>query len=263
MNGAAAKLALERRLAPRALGWMDIVSELHHFALISYAVEKERLAPHIPERFEIVELPIAGERRALLSAVPFVDVDFRFARLPWARFRFAQTNHRVYVRDRESGEHVVWFFGTTLGSRWVHLAQLLWRIPWHHARYRIDCAFDEAAQRYSRFRYEIDSDWCSARIDLEDTGQPAPLVEGFATEEEMTLVLTQPLVGYFRRRDWRVGTYSVSHDLIPLRLARPRDLYFGLYERLGIMSRDEMQLPSSVLISRRTDFSIHMPPRAV
>src|SRR5262249_18400900 len=150
----AAKAALLRRLTPPALGWMDIVSELHHFALVNYAVPRERLAPHIPERFEIVELPIAGERRALVSVVPFVDVDFRFARLPWLRFRFAQTNHRVYGRDRRDGEHVVWFFGTTLGSRWVHLSQLLWRIPWHYARYRIDCQYDESARRYQRFRYD-------------------------------------------------------------------------------------------------------------
>jgi hypothetical protein len=111
------------------MGSLDIMSELQHFALINYAVPKERLEPHIPDRFEILELPIAGERRALLSAVPFVDVDFQFVGLPWFRFRFAQTNHRVYVRDRSNGEHVAWFFGTTLGSRWVHLPQLLWCIP--------------------------------------------------------------------------------------------------------------------------------------
>src|SRR5688572_13989061 len=104
MEREAASAALARRLEPRALGWLDIVSELHHFALINYAVPVERLRPHIPDRFEIVELPIAGEQRALLSVVPFVDVDFRFAKLPWFTFRFAQTNHRVYVRDRVSGE---------------------------------------------------------------------------------------------------------------------------------------------------------------
>jgi hypothetical protein len=253
--------ALARRLQPRALGFIDIVSELHHFALINYAVPRERLAPYIPDRFEIVELPIGGQPRALLSVVPFIDVDFRFVRLPFVRFRFAQTNHRVYVRDRRSGEHVVWFFGTTLGSRWVHMAQLLWRIPWHHARYRIRCEFDEASQRYQHFQYDIASRWCSARIDVEDTGEPCPLLDGFGSTDEMTLVLTHPVEGYFHRRDGRVGTYQVSHPIIPTRVARPRDLYFSLYERLGILTRDEMQNPASVLITRRTEFSIHMPPR--
>jgi hypothetical protein len=77
----------------------------------------------------------------------------------------------------------------------------------------------------------------------------------------MTLVLTHPLEGYFYRRDGRIGTYSVSHEVIPMSLARPRDLYFSLYERMGILTADEMQRPTSVLVSRRTRFSIHMPPR--
>jgi hypothetical protein len=261
MERDAAAAALARRLEPRALGWLDIVSELHHFALINYAVPVERLRPHIPDRFEIVEFPIGGERRALLSVVPFVDVDFRFAKLPWFTFRFAQTNHRVYVRDRKSGEHCAWFFGTTLGSRWVHLAQLLWRIPWHHAGYTIECDFDEQAQRYRRFRYDIQSPWCSARVDLIDSGERAPLVDGFAHQEEMTLVLTHPVTGFFHRRDRHLGTYSVSHAVIPLQSAQPRDLYFSLYERLDIMTAAEMQQPASVQLSRRTLFSIHMPPR--
>jgi hypothetical protein len=259
----ACALTLKQRLEPRALGLIDIVSELHHFALINYAVPVERLRPHIPERFEIVEFPMDGGARALLSVVPFVDVDFHFAKLPWLTFRFAQTNHRVYVRDRKSGEHVAWFFGTTLGSRWVHLAQLLWRIPWHHARYAVDCDFDESARRYRRFRYDIDSTWCSARVDLTDTGRPATLLDGFAHEEEMTLVLTHPVAGFFHRRDGRVGTYSVWHEVIPMHVGEPRDLHFSLYERLGILSAEEMQRPASVLLSRRTVFTIHMPPRVV
>jgi hypothetical protein len=77
----------------------------------------------------------------------------------------------------------------------------------------------------------------------------------------MTLLLTHPVAGFFHRRDGRVGTYRVAHDLSPLTLARPRDLYFSLYERLGILSREEMQRPASVLLARRTSFTIHMPPR--
>jgi hypothetical protein len=261
LDRAQATAALTRRLRPRRPGLLDIVSELHHFALITYAVPRERLAPLVPDRFEIVELTIGGEPRALVSAVPFVDVDFRFVRMPWLRLRFAQTNHRVYVRDRDSGEHAVWFFGTTLGSRWVHAARLLWSIPWHRARYRVDCDYDPVTARYRRFRYDIDCGWCAARIDLDDTGQPPPVVDGFETVEEMTLVLTHPVDGYFRRRDGVLGTYAVSHAVIAFHLARPRDLYFSLYERLGLLSPDEMQRPLSALIARRTEFHIHMPPR--
>ena len=141
------KTFLEQRLIKRQPGWLDIRSDLRHFALINYAVPPERLAPHIPtDRFEIPTYDINGRQLALLSVVPFVDDDFCFYRLlPWFKFRFPQTNFRVYVIDRATGEPVVWFFGTTLGSRVVSLARALWRIPWHWATYAVDCEYDENA----------------------------------------------------------------------------------------------------------------------
>lgn len=58
-----ARTTLERRLAPRRSGLLDIVSTLRHFALITYALPRERLAPHIPDdRFEIATFDIDGRR---------------------------------------------------------------------------------------------------------------------------------------------------------------------------------------------------------
>lgn len=253
---------LERRLAPHRDGWLDVRSTLEHFALITYALPAARLAPHIPtDRFEIAEFEIGGERRALLSVVPFLDADFHFVRLPMLKFRFGQTNHRVYVTDKATGEPGVWFFGTTLGSPVVHIARALWRIPWHRARYRINCAYDATARRYTTFEYTADSYWCSARITIADTGEPAGLVEGFATMEEMRLVLTHPVSGYFYRTDGKLGTYSVRHDLMEGTTGRAMDLYFSLYERLGILSAEEMQRPHSIRLTPRIAFSILLPPR--
>lgn len=53
----------------------------------------------------------------MLSVVPFLDDDFHDAQLaPFAKFRFGQANHRVYVIEQATGKHAAWFFGTTLGS---------------------------------------------------------------------------------------------------------------------------------------------------
>lgn len=256
---------LSRRLAPPRTGWLDVWSRLRHFALITYALPKERLAPYIPsERFDIPEFLVHGQPRALMSAVPFVDVDFHFMRLfPWLKFAFGQTNYRVYVIDRQTQEHCVWFFGTTLGSPVVYFARGLWRIPWHYARYQVDCAYDEQAQRYSSYRYTVGSAWGSARIDLEDTGEPVALAEGFASPDELQFVLTHPVDGYFHRLDRRLGSYSVWHAPIAMTLGRPRDLYFSLYESLGLLSRDEMQRPHSVFLCPATDFTVLLPPRVV
>jgi hypothetical protein len=243
---------------------MDVRSDLLHFALITYALPPERLRPHSPHRFEIQTYPIGGEHLALMSAVPFLDDDFAFYRLaPFIKWRFAQTNYRIYVIDRETGEPCVWFFGTTLGGWVVNLAKWLWRIPWHYARYEIDCRYDEKKQAYDRYRFTHASNWASATIQLEDTGEAPSLLPGFADLAEQTLVLTHPVKGYFNRTDGRLGTYSVWHEEIPLTAGRPVNLYFSLYERLGLLTKEEMARPHSVLICPRTTFEVHLPPKAV
>ncbi|RMG18453.1 MAG: DUF2071 domain-containing protein [Deltaproteobacteria bacterium] len=254
---------LRRRLVPVPVRPLDIASELLHFALVTYAVPARRLRPHISERFEIPTFEIDGHARALLSVVPFVDQDFHFLRLaPFLRFRFGQTNYRVYVVDRHSGEQVVWFFGTTLGSPLVWPARWLWRIPWHRARYEVACEYDAAARRYRRFCYRVRSRWADAEIEVEDTGAPleSPL-PGFRDLEETLLVLTHPVEGYFYRLDGRLGTYSVSHPVMAPTLGRPRRLRFPLLERLAVLRPDEAASPHSILLTPRIPFHIHMPPR--
>lgn len=264
MTPAQALAALRTRLQPRRPGRLDIVAPLRHFALITYAVPVERLRAHIPaDRFDIPTWTIDGREQALLSVVPFIDAGFRFRLFPLVRFHFAQTNYRVYVVDRRSGEHVVWFFGTTLGSWQVHVARWLWKIPWHPARYRWSCEFDAAAGRYRTFRYEAASEWATARVDVRDTGEPAGPLPGFTSPEEQTLVLTHPVDGYFYRLDGKLGTYSVSHDVLEFTTAEVNELHFDLLERLGVVTRDEMNQPHSVLLCRETTFAIHMPPRRV
>jgi len=256
---------LERRLAKHPDGLWDVYSKLHHFALITYALPKSRLERYIPQsRFVIPEFTVNGQRLALMSAVPFVDVDFHFARLlPFAKFHFGQTNYRVYVIDRTTQEQVVWFFGTTLGSPVVHVARSLWGIPWHTAHYQINCDYDQPSQRYRAYQYTIHSQWGEAQIDLEDTGEPVAGMAGFSSFDEMQLILTHPVEGYYYRLDGQLGGYQVWHEPIPLTVGRARHLYFGLYERLGLLSREEMLNPHSVCLCPATEFKVLLPPKVL
>jgi hypothetical protein len=260
-----AKQILAERLARRKGGLLDVRSQLLHFALITYAVPKARLEPFIPkERFEIAEFEIDGSNMALLSVVPFWDRDFRFVNIaPFLNGRFGQTNHRIYVNDKQNGEPCVWFLGTTLGSYLVHAARWLWRIPWHRANYNVQCNYNAQRKAYDIYRYHIQSDWCAGEIEIEDTGMTAPLQKGFRDYDEMILLLTHPVTGYFYRLDGKMGTYSVWHEKIAFTLGKPIYLYFNLYEKLGILSRDEMQTPHSILICPKTEFDVYLPPRAV
>lgn len=256
---------LQRRLTLRPEGRLDVHTKLQHFAQVNYALPKSRLEPHIPsDRFEIQEFTINGQRMALMSAVPFVDVDFHFPHLfPFVKFHFGQTNFRVYVIDKKTQEPVVWFFGTTLGSPVVYAARTLWKIPWHFARYQYDFSYDETRKRYQTFHYSIKSKWCDARIDLEDTGEPLSILDGFNSFDEMRLILTHPVAGYYYRLDHKKGNYSIWHAPLEMTMGRPRNLYFSLYEKLGLLSREEMGRPHSVIISPMTEFQIHLPPKAI
>ena len=80
---------------------------------------------------------------------------------------------------------------------------------------------------------------------------------------EQVLILTHPVEGYYQRLDGRLGTYSVWHAQIPLTVGRARRLYFSLFERLDLLSREEMAHPHSVFLCPRIQFEVHLPPKAV
>ncbi len=247
---------LTQRLAHRQSNLLDVRSTLKHFALINYALPRERLERYIPlDRFEIPEFEIGGRRLAMMSAVPFLDVDFHFTHFPFLKFQFGQTNYRVYVIDKKTGEHCVWFFGTTLGSAIVYLARLLWRIPWHYARYQT--RFENG-----KWRYETASDWGEAQIEIEDPGEVVGVTEGFESHDQMKLILTHPVDGFFHRLDGALGSYSIWHDEFKnLTLGHAKNLYFGLYERLGLLSKEEMQNPHSIFLCNEILFDVYLPPR--
>ncbi len=246
---------------PPARG-IDAITTLRHFVILTYALPAERLRPLIHPRFELEEIDVEGRPSALLSVVPFEDQDFRAAVFPSPRWRFGQTNYRVYVVDRESGRRAVWFLGTCLGSWTVTLPRYLWRLPWHHGRFRFDCE-EDAEGVYRRYEMETRGRWAPARLSLVEAPETELALPGFPDRETGLVVLTHPLEGYYRRRDGRLGSYSVWHAPLEPRPARLLEARFDLLERLGLLSPAEQQRPHSVLIQAWTEFLIQLPPRAV
>ncbi len=238
--------------------WRDVTTTLADFAIITYAVDPAALAALLPAEFgpDVFTLD-DGRRVAFVSAVPFRDLDFRFGFAPWLRFAFAQTNYRAYVTYR--GQRCVWFFGTSLATRWVWIPRYRWKLPWHHAC--IDINADWQGERCARYRLHTVADWGSADAELEGSDEPAGRLDGFADAEETSLVLTHPLAGYFTRRDGRLGTYSVWHERLNLRLGSARNARFEVFEQLGLVQRGAP--PHSVLIQRETEFVIRLPPQPV
>ncbi len=239
---------------------LDAITTLRHFAIVTYAVPPERLRPLVHLRFDLDTVVIDGAGRALISVVPFEDQDFRAAAWPSPRARFGQTNYRIYVVDRETGQRAVWFLGTTLGSWTVAVPRYLWRLPWHYGRFAIACEQDGAG-RYTTYRFDTQSAWAPVRLEL-DHEPDAPLsLPGFADLETALTILTHPLDGFYTRRDGRLGSYSVWHERLVPTGGRVRSARLGLLDRLGVVPFAEQAVAHSVLIQPRTEFLVRLPPR--
>lgn len=61
---------------------INVQCRLKHFAIISYTVDPALLRPMIPQRFRLDTIMIDGREQALVSAVPFLNVDFGLAAHP-------------------------------------------------------------------------------------------------------------------------------------------------------------------------------------
>jgi hypothetical protein len=242
---------------------IDVETTLEHFVVITYFVSLDALRAHLHPRFEPLRVEHSdGQDRALISVVPFLDRDFRFACCPWPRWRFGQTNYRAYVRDCETDELVVWFFGTSLASWSVYVPRYAWKLPWHPARMHFDCRLDPETGCYSRYRMTTRSRWAPANLELADDGQAVRHLPGFPDLETGLYVLTHPMRGYFYRRDGRLGSYHIWHDRLQPTTGRLERASFPLLERLKLVRDAALTAVHSVLIQPRIDFTIYLPPAA-
>lgn len=243
--------------APRGLA---VETTLHHFAIVTYLVDPEGLRRHLHARFEPDCVAIDGAPRALVSVVTFFDRDFRFVACPWPKGSFGQTNYRAYVRDTETGDHAVWFFGTCLDSWSVVVPHVAWKLPWHRGRMQFDCRYDENLRRYTTYDVTTASPWAPARLALDDSGRPVTELAGFSRLESGMVLLTHPLRGYFFRRDGLLGSYAIWHPrLMPTR-GTATVAEYPLLDRLELVARGDRRGLHSVLIQRMIDFTIYLPP---
>lgn len=237
---------------------IDATTTLENVAIVTFDVDPGALASLLPRGLEPETRRLAdGRERAFLSAVAFRDIDFRFAGAPWMPRSFDQTNYRAYVRA--AGRSAVWFFGTTLDSRWVAVPRTLWRMPWHPGRTTLRATWTETG--CTSWAMTCDGPWGQADVDLTGTGEPATVLDGFATADEAARVLTHPLRGYFRRLDGRIGRYDVWHERMRPELGTSRRARFAVFERLGLVAPDAA--PHSVLLQRSIEFDVLLPPRIV
>lgn len=244
--------------APRpVLGLLDATTTLCDFAMVTYDVDAERLGALLPKGCgmdpEVVTLP-GGDSRALVSAVNFRDVDFRFGVAPCVRATFVQTNYRAYIR--RGSERAVWFFGTALASRLSAFPRLAWGMPWHDVRASLEATWD--GERCLAYASSSEGRWGSAHMRLAGNEPAAAPIAGFSDRAEALHVLTHPLIGYFAHRRGGIGRYTVWHERLRPGAGRALEARFDVFEALGLVEPD--QPPHSVLLQRETEFVVELPP---
>ncbi len=243
---------------------IDVETTLRHFAIITYLVNPDKLRPHIPDRFELVTIDGGnGRSQALISVVPFLDIDFRFIKFPWIKWNFAQTNYRAYIYDPQADQHTVWFFGTCLDSYTNMIPRYIWKLPWHKGNIHFECDYDIQMNQYTRYTMQTKSSWSPAKLRLMDTGQPPQTLVGFPNLESGLVLLTHPLRGYYYRRDGLLGSYDIWHDQLHPTVGKALTANFPLLDRIGLVTEGDLENIHSVLLQNSTEFTIYLPPIVV
>jgi len=251
---------LQPKPSPKGL---DVLCKLQHFAIITYAVDPSRFKGLFPPRFQLDTVAIDGEDKALISVVPFIDVDFTSAVYPFPKFTMGQTNYRIYIIDTQTNERCVWFLGTTLDSWTLAVPRFVWNLPWYSGDVTFDCEFDEPAQVYLKYKMTTDSAWAPANVELTQIKDEKIELAGFPDTETGLVYLTHPLAGFYHRRDGRLGTYRVWHKQLEVTRANLKHAHFGLLSKLGLVSEQEQQVAHSVLVEPINEFTIYLPPKVL
>lgn len=233
---------------------------LEHFSIISFKVPIKRIEKYIPSPFKLWTFESKGENYALISAVPFMDKDFCFHNLiKYPKFSFYQTNFRAYVIDTRTNEHCAWFFATNLGSPTYVIPKYVWKMPWEYAKY--DFIGNVKDGVYTQYEIGIKSSIGNAEVRFEGTDKEMPLLEGFENIEEQKLILTHPVLGYYDQGKYEIGMYEIWHPELDLKVANSSVTHFDFFENLGLLSREEMEDPHSVLVTESIEFEIVLPPK--
>jgi hypothetical protein len=225
--------------------WLD------DFAIITWAVEPDRVARVLPVGFE----PDVRDGEALVSVVAFRDRDFRFRFAPWPRLSCGQVNYRTYVR--RAGLTGVWFFGSSLDSRLVAVPRKLWKMPWHHTTIDINANWSESG--CSSWSIAAKGDWGGAEISLGGQGRPLDIPPGFTDEREVSSVLLDPAIGWYERlRGAPVGHYSVWHPPLGPEAATVIEARSDVLTDLELLGPDARI--HSAGVQRHVHFDVHTPP---
>lgn len=231
--------------------------DVENFALVTHAVPAERLRRLVPDRFQLETFTSrSGEEMGLISASSFCNRQIHWSSARYPAHDFDQSTFRTYVTHR--GRRGAFFFATYVSTRLSFMGQVIVAAHTKLAEFEVDIQKDEAgAYRSYSSRARTDSE--ELRFELQARGAPEAK-HPFRSGTEHAQFITYRLHGYARPLVGGVTYGPIEHrhmDPWGGQLIRGR---FDLWERLGLLPRDEWDAPFSVLVEPSVRFTLH-PPR--
>ena len=231
-------------------------TDLRFFSIVTYAVDPIKLKKLIDENYDPYVIYIDKIQYGLVSAVTFLDTNFKFSCAPrLSGSNFWQTNYRAYVKNKFTDNNMVWFFRTTLGSNIVHFPKLLWKMPWYFGYYSTEISNNS-------FELNCESRGANFALNLNYSNGEHE-IRGFSSREEAIKILTDPQIGRYKRTDGKIGGYEIRHEKMKIRHGVANNLYFELFDRLGLVNGDAFLSPHSILVTDSIHFEIQLPPTVI
>lgn len=229
---------------------LTIVSTLLKDLLyVSYLVPSERVRHLVPSVLQLQTM----EDMVFVSVVMMRNTDVGPVWLPWPRQQYNQLNIRTYVDDPVTGGRAVFFFRSGITSLTALAVPRLLGLPWEKITLHIEsvstgnglCTLKAGGHFHGTVTMEAQANRrCSA--------SPPDAAER----------ITAPQIGFVLATDrQRLLRFRVKHPFVEPVLCDMTAFLFPLLEQTGMVKKEEMGQPHSVLLVPSTQFLVYLPPR--
>jgi Uncharacterized conserved protein (COG2071) len=232
--------------------------DVENFALVTHRVPADRVRHHLPAAYSLETFQDGTGEYCFVSATCFCNRNFRLNLLPTPRHTFNETTYRTYVVfKRRRG---VYFFGRYLGTPLAFIPQRVLNRDSFTAEF--DLSIERGPHGYVTYVCNASSSQGETFFSLEATDQP-PQKPPWASGEEHGQYFTYRLDGYFTSSLGFQAHSPVSHQRMRPFSGTLHEGRFELWERLGIVPREEATKPYSILVAPGAHFTLYPPRPAI
>lgn len=201
---------------------------------------------------------IDGEN-VFVSLVIFRGKTSGAATIPTPRIPFDQVNIRTYVIDPVTEKPSVYFVQCGIsGALITFLYGVISGMPVEHTPFSIETVNGKEGN-YSE--YKVSGKWNGEfTVEAEEISPALTALSPFPNVQEAIDYLIDPLVGFYS--DGKVlRRLEVYHGPLVPRVCKPEKVVFPYLSQLGMVPKEEIPLPHSILLVPFTPFLIYLPAR--